>query len=220
MGSPNINIYEMTSKDTPEFRLYSGSEWSTIMFPVEPSKQQDLPSFMSGQTPTRKVESLDLNVSLEGQQLEFQQRVDAWVKRMAQANSKEWFGRQCGETEVDLMYTSPLRIDESGRYAPKLRVKFNLSGIEKFLTQVNFRRDSGTWEEGVGWDFVQQRLGEDKWFLHRARLVLEARRIWIVGRKFGLTYSASHIAVREKPRQRSRPFAHDNTMEDDFDSAP
>ena len=163
----------------------------------------------------KKVESLDLIITLEGDQLDSLRAIDDWAKKMAMDNSKEWFGRSTKftEQEINLMYSSPITIDEQGRYAPNVRAKMNLGGYDKYLTQVTFVRCNGVPEEGAGWDFVQSRLGEQKWRQHRARMVLEARRLWIVGRKFGLTYSITDIAVRERDGRRSVPFANDSTVE-------
>lgn len=212
-GSPTICIYDNQTRTTPLFCLYKGSECGTLVFPLEPRKDAERPAFMTGAEPTKKVEALDLIITLEGEQLEFARKVDAWCKEQALANSKDWFGRMCTETELDVMYSSPIRVDETGRYAPNLRAKMNLGGIDKYLTQVTFVRSNDTPEEGAGWDFVEPRLGEQKWRQHRARMVLEARRIWIVGKRFGLTYSITDLAVRELPQRRPTPFANDSTVE-------
>jgi hypothetical protein len=44
-------------------------------------------------------------------------------------------------------------------------------------------------------------------------MVLEARRIWIVNKRFGLNYSITDLAVREKADLRPSPFASDSTVE-------
>ena len=44
-------------------------------------------------------------------------------------------------------------------------------------------------------------------------MVLEARRIWIVGKKFGVTYCITDLAVRERAERRVTPFANDSTVE-------
>ena len=213
LGSPQVCIYDSNTRTAPRFCLYQGTECGTIVFALEPRKDGDKPAFITGAEPTRKVESLDLHITLEGQQLEFLQSVDDWVKKHAQDNAKDWFGRTCSETEIDVMYSSPIKVDEQGRYAASLRAKINLGGIDRHLTQVTFVRGNDVPEEGAGWEFVEPRLGEQKWRNHRARTVLEARRIWIVGKKFGLTYSITDIAVREKPTARPTPFANDQTVE-------
>jgi hypothetical protein len=213
MGSPTICIYDGATKAPPVFCLYDKEECGMLVWPLEPRKEAEPPAFMTGQTPTKKVESLDLITTLEGEQVDFVKRVDEWCKRMALSNSREWFGRNCSPSEIDFMYSSPIKIHEEGKYAPSLRAKMNLAGIDKYLTQVVWVKASGLPEEGAGWDFVEPRLGEHKWRQHRARLVLEARRIWIVGKKFGLTYSITDIAVREKAEARPKPFANDTTIE-------
>ena len=101
-------------------------------------------------------------------------------------------------SEIENNYTSPIRIDESGRYQPHLRTKINLAGLDKYLTRVTYIRADGKTEEGLGWDFVQERLGEHKWRQYKCRMVLEARRIWVVGKRFGLSYTITDIAVKER----------------------
>lgn len=214
MGSPTICIQDKITRTAPVFCLYEREECGTLVFPLEPRKEGEMPAFMTGATPTRKVESLDLTTTLEGEQTGLAKNVDDWVKQQALENAKDWFGRACSRTEIEVMYSSPLKIDPDGRYAPNLRAKMNLGGIDKFLTQVTFVRAAGGVEEGAGWEFVEPRLGEHKWRQHRARVVLEARRIWIVGKKFGLTYSITNIAVREKAEARPNPFASDSTVRD------
>lgn len=213
MGSPTICIYDNVTRTTPEFCLYKGDECGTLVFQLEPRKDAERPAFMTGAEPTKKVESLDLTITLEGDQLAFARQVDERCKKMALDNSREWFGRTCTATEIDVMYTSPVKVDETGRWAPHLRARMNLGGIDRYLTQVTYVRANDTPEEGCGWDFVEPRLGEQKWRGHRARMVLEARRIWIVNRKFGLTYSIRDIAVRERPQKRATPFTCDNSVE-------
>lgn len=213
MGSPTICVYDNQTRTTPMFCLYEGDECGTLVFPLEPRKEAEPPAFMTGGVSTKKVESLELVTTLEGKQLDFVKSVDEWVKKQALENSREWFGRKCSPTEIDVMYSSPVRVDEQGKYAPNLRAKMNLGGIDKYLTQLTFVKTNGVPEEGSGWEFVEPRLGEHKWRQHRARMVLEARRIWIVGKKFGLTYSITNIAVREKCETRPNPFANDSTVE-------
>ncbi len=214
-GSPTICIYDQTTRMTPVFCLYekNSEECGTLVFPLEPHKDAQRPAFMSGGEPQKKVESLDLITTLEGAQLEFVKSVDDWCKAQALHNSKEWFGRVCTAAEIDVMYSSPIKTDETGRYAPNLRTKMNLAGIDRFLTRVVLVRSNGMPEEGAGWDFVEPRLGEHKWRQHRARMVLEARRIWIVNKRFGLNYSITDLAVREKADLRPSPFASDSTVE-------
>ena len=213
MGSPTLCIYDSATKCAPIFCLYEKDECGTLIFPLEPHKDAARPAFMTGGEPLKKVENLELATSLEGAQLEFVRQVDAWCKKQALDNSQEWFGRACSAAEIDLMYCSPLKVDESGRYAPHLRTKMNLAGIDRFLTRVVFVRVNGTCEEGSGWDFVEPRLGEKKWRQHRARMVLEARRIWVVNKRFGLSYSITDLAVKEKGEARPSPFASDSTVE-------
>ena len=214
-GSPTICIYNEATKRAPIFCLYekNSDECGTIIFPLEPHKDAQRPAFMTGSDPWKKVESLELVTSLEEAQVEFVKRVDAWCKTQALEHSKEWFGRACTAAEIDLMYCSPVKIDDSGRYGPNLRTKMNLSGIDRFLTRVVFVRSNGTPEEGSGWDFVEPRLGEKKWRQHRARMVLEARRIWVVNKRFGLNYSITDLAVKERAETRPSPFASDSTVE-------
>jgi hypothetical protein len=213
MGSPTICIYDSATKTAPIFCLYKDEECGTLVFPLEPRKDAEKPAFMTGAESAKKVESLDLITTLEGDQLAMMRTIDEWVKKQAMDNAKDWFGRNCSPTEIDVMYSSPIKVDEQGKYAPHLRAKMNLSGIDKYLTHVTFVRSNGVPEEGSGWDFVEQRLGEQKWRQHRSRMVLEARRIWIVGKKFGLTYSITDLAVREKAERRPTPFAQDSTVE-------
>lgn len=213
MGSPTICIYDNATRTSPIFCLYKDDECGTLVFPLEPRKDAEKPAFMTGAEPTKKVESLDLITTLEGDQLAMMRTIDEWAKKQAMDNARDWFGRNCSATEIDVMYSSPIKVDEQGKYAPHLRAKMNLSGIDKFLTHVTFVRSNGVPEEGSGWEFVEQRLGEQKWRQHRSRMVLEARRIWIVGKKFGLTYSITDLAVREKAERRATPFANDSTVD-------
>jgi len=213
LGAPTICIYDNATRTAPIFALYEGEECGTLVFPLEPHKDAQRPAFMTGGEPTRKVESLDLITTLEGEQVKAVKAIDDWCKKQALENSKDWFGRTCSPTEIDVMYSSPIKVDESGKYAPNLRAKMNLAGIDKFLTQVTVVRANGVPEEGAGWDFVEPRLGEQKWRQHKARMVLEARRIWIVNKRFGLTYSITDLAVREKAEARPNPFAYDNSVE-------
>lgn len=203
-GSPTICIYDVVTRTAPIFCLFQNDECGTLVFPLEPSKHGEKrkhgekPIFMTGAEPIRKVESLDLTITLEGEQLQCLRQIDEWCKKQALDNCKDWFGRNCSSTDIDVMYCSPMKVDEQGRYAPTVRAKMNLGGLVNFLTRVTFVHANGHPEEGAGWEFVQSRLGEQKWRQHRARMVLEARRIWIVGRDlFGLTYSITDVAVRQ-----------------------
>jgi len=213
MGSPTVCVYDSTTRESPLFCLYKGDECGTLVFSLEPRKDAERPAFMTGGDTSKKVEGLDLSITLEGEQLEFVRSADERCKQLALENSKDWFGRTCTSTEIDVMYNSPIKVDETGRWAPHIRAKMNLGGIDKYLTQVTYVRANGTPDHGCGWEFVEPRLGEQKWRGHRARVVIEARRLWIVGRKFGLTYTITDIAVREKPEKRATPFTCDNSVE-------
>lgn len=214
-GAPTVCIYDSVSRTSPAFCMYekNSDQCGTIVFPLEPHKDALRPCFMTGAEPTRKVEGLDLTYTLEEDQCLLAQKIDQWCKKQALENSKEWFGRACSPTEIEVMYTSPLKIDESGKYPPHIKAKLNLAGIDKYLTRIVLVHANGVPEEGSGWDFVEPRLGEHKWRQHRARIVIEARRIWIVNKRFGLTYSITDLAVREKAEARPNPFTSDSTVE-------
>ncbi len=153
-------------------------------------------------------------VTLEGSQLETLKNIDAWAKAQALQNSREWFGKAFTQIEIDVMYNSPIKIDEDNRYAPHVKAKINLTGMDKYLTQVTYVRSATEAETGSGWNFVGQRLGEEKLRNTPARLIIEARRIWVVGRKFGLTYTITDLAVQHRQPARVRvDFDEDNTFE-------
>jgi hypothetical protein len=212
-GSPTICIYDDTTGTSPRFCLYDNDECGTLVFPLEHKDGwSEKPSFMSGSESSKKVESLDLTITLEGEQLQHMRRIETWCKQMALEKSAEWFGKKCNASEIDVMFTAPCKVDESGKYAPNMRAKINLGG-DKYLTQVTYVQVSGTALEGAGWEFVEPLLGVTKWRQNRARMVIEARRIWVIGRKFGMSFSITDLAVREQPERRQTPFKCDRTVD-------
>jgi hypothetical protein len=213
-GSPTICIYDEVSGSTPRFCLYDNDECGTLVFPLEHKDGWgEKPAFMSGSESSKKVESLDLTITLEGEQLQHLRRIETWCKKMALEKSAEWFGKKCNASEIDVMFTAPCKVDESGNYAPHVSTRMVLGGCDRYLTQVTYVQASGTALEGAGWEFVEPLLGANKWRQNRARMVIEARRIWVIGRKFGMSFFITDLAVREQPERRQTPFKCDRTVD-------
>ncbi len=93
-GGLTVFINEQRTLASPRFRMYARGEVSTIVFPVAPRKDAEPPAFLTGAVQKRKVETLELCVTLEGEQLEFAQRIDKWCLEEGVKNSRKWFGRQ------------------------------------------------------------------------------------------------------------------------------
>ena len=118
---------------------------------------------------------------------------------------------------IGALYSSPVKIDAEGRYPAHLKTKIALGaaeGLERYLTNVTVVQGGGTSQEGRGWAFVEPLLGEQKWREHRARVVVQPRRIWVAGGKMGIEYCVTDICVQARPATaRRRPFAHDDTAQ-------
>ena len=207
----SIMIQDVQDKK-PIFCLYQeGDPVNEIVYPLQPYGDE-LPSFMTGAPPSRSVERLDLNISLEGEQFKFVAKIDEIVKKSLFDNSKEWFGIQLSEQEIEICYSSPVKIDEEGKYKPKLRTKIALAGIDKYLTEVTFIDIHKNTQRGSGWAFVEAKLGETKWRGYKTRCVVQPR-LWVVSRKkYGLSYEITELAIKEKEIERGSQFEKDDTL--------
>ena len=74
-------INDQRTLASPTFRLYAHGEGGTIIFPVTPSKDAEPPAFLTGVVLKRKLQTLELYVTLEGEQLEAVQRIDKGASR-------------------------------------------------------------------------------------------------------------------------------------------
>ena len=184
---------------------------------MAPRKDAEPPAFLTGAAPKRKVEALELCVALEGEQLEFVQRIDKWCLEEGVKNSRKWLGRELTTDAIRTLYASPVKVDEEGRYSAHPKTKIALgaaAGFDRYLTNVTAVLEGGATKEGRGWAFVEPLLGECKWKQHRARVVVQPRRIWVAGGKFGLEYGVSDICVLARATvARRKPFARDDTVE-------
>lgn len=203
-GSPIIMV--LGSQGPPMVQLSLPTE-TRCQFPfaldLEPVNPAQVPSFLSGKSSDKLTEGLDFQINLTAGQASFLEKVDAWVQEQAVLNSKEWFGRVYSATEIASMYTPCLKKDKEEKYAPKFKGKLVLSGPHDLLTEVHFYRAGakGEPEVGAGWDFVKERLGGSNWSGNEGRAVVEIRRIWIVGKKFGVACSFKILRVVEKQRR-------------------
>lgn len=199
-GSPTILIFG--EQGAPTMALSHRDEPRGI-FPfkldLEPANGAQIPSFLSGRVdPSKMTEGLDFQISLSPQQVAFIERIDHWAQKQALLNSKEWFGRAYSATEIATMYSPVLKRDKDDKYAPKLKAKFVLSGVPDLLTKVTFIKSDKTSRTGAGWDFVKPLLGSNYWRGNEVRAVVETRRVWIVGKKFGLSVQYKYLVVVEK----------------------
>ena len=196
----------------PHFCFYTKNDlWGEIVYPLQPYGEQ-MPSFMSGGPSKTAVERLNLNITLEGKQYSFASQVDEITKKAIFQNSKEWFGKQASEQEIEICYTSSIKIDEEGKYKPTLRTKIALAGIDKYLTEVTFVDMNKSWQRGSGWEFVEPKLGETKWKGYKARCVLQPR-LWISAKnKYGLNYEITELAVIQQETEKGSQFDKDDTL--------
>jgi hypothetical protein len=104
-GSPTICIYDEKAGCAPRFRLYDQGECGTIVFPLEHKDGwSEKPAFMSGADSSKKTESLDLTITLEGGQLEAMRSIEAWCKKTAVEKSVEFFGKRVTAAEAEIMW--------------------------------------------------------------------------------------------------------------------
>ena len=120
-GGLTVFINEQRSLAAPTFRLYADGEVSTIVFPVAPRTDAEPPAFITGGEPKRKVETLDLCLTLEGAQLDFVQRVDNWCLEEGVKNSRRWLGRGLTLDGIKALCSGPMKIDKEGRYPAHLK---------------------------------------------------------------------------------------------------
>jgi len=201
-GSPTILIFG--EDGAPRMALFHREEPRCI-FPfkldLEPANGAQVPSFLSGKPdPNKTTEGLDIQITLTPEQAAFLGRVDEWAQQQAVLNSKEWFGRSYTATEIAAMYTPALKKDKEERYPPKLKSKIVLSGVSDYLTKVIYIASDGTRRTGAGWDFVKPLLGSNCWRGNEVRAVVEFRRVWVVGKKFGLIGNYTDLVVVEKEK--------------------
>lgn len=200
-GSPNILVTDEATSEPPRFRLYGKKDVDStpIVFPIEYREgfgggKDDRPSFLGGSS-GKKVESLEIQFNVQANQLPILKEWDTWAKTELMTNSKACFGRVYTKEEIDVMYQSPLREDPQQRWPPSLKAKLNLSGIQRFLTNVRVMKPDGSYEDGSGWAFVSSHLGDTKWKGCRACAVIDLRRIWSAGRRVGLNLSVTDLKV-------------------------
>ena len=201
-GSPTVLIF---GEDGPPRMALSRRDEPRGMFPfkldLEPANGAQVPSFLSGKPdPSKMTEGLDMQITLTVDQNAFLERVDAWAQEQALLNSKDWFGRAYTAQEIAAMYSPCLKKDKDERYPPKLKSKIILSGVPAFLTRVIFIAADGTRKTGAGWDFVKPLLGASCWRGNEVRAVIEFRRVWVVGKKFGLGGNYTDLVVVEKEK--------------------
>jgi hypothetical protein len=201
-GSPTVIIF---GEDGPPRMALSHRDEPRGIFPfkldLEPANGAQVPSFLSGKPdPNKTTEGLDMQISLTPNQIAFLEKVDAWAQEQAVANSKEWFGRSYSAAEIAAMYTPCLKKDKEERYPPKFKSKILLSGVPAYLTKVIYMAADNTRRSGAGWDFVKPLLGASCWRGSEVRAVVEFRRVWVVGKKFGLGSNYTDLIVVEKEK--------------------
>ena len=199
-GNALILLSDECTGESPKFRLYrrGDDECSHVVFPIEfrdsfgPNVEK--PAFLGG-TSTRKVESLEIQLSITPTQIAFFKQIDEWMKQEAFDQAKAWFGRVYTKEEIDVMYQSPLRVDPQGRWDPSVKARLNLSGVTKFLTNVRLVKPDGGFVDGAGWPFVSSHLGDHKWRGNKVCAVVDVRRVWYASRRFGLNISVTDLKV-------------------------
>lgn len=202
-GSPLIMIF--AEDGAPTFAL-SHKDEPRCVFPfrldLEPANGAQIPSFLSGNAdPNKMVEGLDLQITLTPEQISFVDKIDTWAKQQGLLNSKEWFNREYNEAEIAAMYSPALKKDKEEKYTPKLKAKFLLSGMEDLLTKVTYIRADKSKVTGAGWGFVKPLLGSDNWRGNEVRAVVDCRRMWVVGKKFGINIQFKYLVVVEKEKR-------------------
>lgn len=202
-GSPLIMIFG--EDGVPTFALSHKDEPRGV-FPfkldLDPINGAQIPSFLSGKADLNKVtESLDFQITLTPEQANFANKIDAWAKQQGLNNSKEWFNRQFSEADIATMYIPVLKKDKEEKYEPKIKGKFVLSGVKDLQTKVTFIGADKSKVVGAGWDFVKPLLGSDNWRGNEVRAVVDCRRIWVVGKKFGVIVQFKHLIVVEKKKK-------------------
>ena len=205
-GSPVVLIYDPQSS-APRLALSSRDQPRNFFpFGVDTEPLSGAPSFLSGQPdPSKTAEGLDLQITLLPEQLAFAERVDQWAQVQALAHSKEWFGQTHSAEEIAAMYTPCVKRDREERYSPKFKAKLLLSGFQPYLTKITFKAADGTCHSGAGWEFVEPLLGPDRWRGSEARAVVEFRRLWVVGKKFGIVVTYTDLVVVQKQSGEARP---------------
>jgi hypothetical protein len=196
-SSPIISVF--SPNGIPKFALYEKSEpRQKIPFALDLAPQQ-MPSFLQGTPdPSKTTESLDLCINLTKAQEDYIESIEAWLRFEAQKNSKEWFGKQYNETDINAMFSSSLKRDLDNKYQTKLRAKFTLSGVDKYLTKVAFVKADGNCLFGSGWAFVKPLLKNNNWKNFEVRAHVMVGKAWIVGKKVGLRFSYTDLLIMEE----------------------
>ena len=201
-GSPTILIFghdgmpwvAMSHRDEPRGSF-------PFKLDLEPANGAQIPSFISGKTSEKITEGLDMQISLLPAQIAFLESMDAWIQKEAVLNSKEWFGKTYNATEIAAMYSPVLKKDKEERYPAKLKAKINFTGPVELLTAVTYIPAGGGTSHarsGSGWDFVKPFLGTNGWRGNEVRAVVDFRRVWVVGKKFGISAVYPRLVVVEK----------------------
>ena len=73
-SAPILTIFDNASSQTPTFKLYTDDadvcqNLMPLVFPLEPRKEAEPPTFITGKQMVKKVEGLDLITTLEPEQL-------------------------------------------------------------------------------------------------------------------------------------------------------
>lgn len=200
-GSPTVLI--IGEDGAPRMALFRRDE-PRGMFPfkldLEPANGAQMPAFLSGKPTDKTTEGLDLQITLTQDQIDFLGKVDDWAQQQALANSKDWFGKVHTEAEIAAMYTPCLKRDKEDRYPPKFKSKLILAGFPTYFTKVIHIASDNTKKVGAGWDFVKPLLGANAWRGNEVRAVIEFRRVWVVGKKFGIGGAYTDLVVVEKEK--------------------
>ncbi len=160
-------------------------------------------------------------LSLTPEQAAWLEGLEAHVKALAFASSKEWFGQAMREKDLDRIFSSSLRRPAPDKeYPPTLKAVMVLSAPpeqESFLARLTLLKpecedpDQAV-QSGRGWAWTQPRAAAaDRWRRCEVWPTLEFRSVWITANAFGLRVNYKECLIKERSARpvQAQAFAAD-----------
>lgn len=138
-------------------------------------------------------------------------QLDKLIIKQAAKNSKSWFGKKMSDEVLEALYTPIVKRSKDksgefdGKYPPRMKLKLPFYNGKISYEMVNFK------------DEVLEDMDQETAFTKGSKIqaIIKCGGIWIVGGKFGCTWSVEKVRVEGNPTIQNYSFVDDD---DDSDS--
>lgn len=195
-GGPAIKIFTRGHRPSehPHFRIDRPEGMCLHVVPLTLRELMEEDLLQNSSTTTRTAVSLrwPIKIVLNEMQKKFFRELEERVLRLAQENSKEWFGKE--KEEVNYRLKSVLT--DGGRL---LHVKVIVAGEDKYMTNVYVQRDGRRNEEPFRGSQIHAVFKDVDWKRCTIRARLAVPSLWFYNGTFGLRVNYRDLLLIEEP---------------------